>query len=92
MWCNVFVDNKYTETSMITLNVPTQMYQTLQLDSNQCRNFYGLVYVGGDKFSATAEGWRKAIDSYRHFGWELPEDVVEGFAQRVEAMLDHSHA
>jgi hypothetical protein len=77
---------------MLTLNVPTEMYQTLQLDSNECRNFYGLVYVGGDKFSATAEGWRKAINSYRHFGWELPEDVVEHFAQKVEEMLDYCNA
>ncbi len=77
------------DSNMLTLDVPVEMYETLQLDSNECRNFYGLFYVSGNKFSATAEGWRRAIDGYRHFGWELPEEVVEHFAQKVEEILDH---
>jgi hypothetical protein len=78
------------DSNMLTLDVPVEVYQTLQLDSNQCRNFYGLVYVSGNKFSADAEGWRRAIDGYRHFGWELPEEVVEDFAQKVEELLSNA--
>jgi hypothetical protein len=46
--------------------------------------------VSGNKFSADAEGWRRAIDGYRHFGWELPEEVVENFAQKVEELLSNA--
>jgi|688.fasta_scaffold236389_3 hypothetical protein len=77
---------------MLKLAVPNSAFQVLQLDVAECRNEYGLIPCEGQYFEATAAGWKRAIDDYRHFGWELPEEVVEQWARKVEQWIEYCEA
>jgi hypothetical protein len=69
------------------IKVPEIVQSTLQLDAAECRAVYGIQCVDQDHFVAPHAGWRKAIDDLRHFGWELPESVIESWVAQVEDNL-----
>ena len=71
------------------LKLPVKVREILQLDVAECREVYRFKDCGNGYFETDKAGWREAIDDYRHFGWELPEEMVEQWALQVEALLDY---
>jgi hypothetical protein len=68
---------------MLELQVPNEVYETLQLDSNECRKVYGLIHMGGDRFRASPSGWARTADDFEHLGWELPQEVIQSWIDTV---------
>jgi hypothetical protein len=75
------------DVSYYEIEVPSIVYQTLQLDVAECRKVYSLSDLGGGNFVTTKDNWRRVLDDFEDFGHELPERVIEDFRSIIDKAL-----
>jgi hypothetical protein len=75
------------DVSYYEIEVPSIVYQTLQLDVAECRKVYSLSDLGGGNFVTTKDNWRRVLDDFEDFGYELPERVIEDFRSIIDKAL-----